>query len=634
MLKFANFFLFLGLLVTLAACQIVEEQTKIITITFETNNESSLHPLTFIKGSSPVLPQLGSSDDYIFEGWYLDPVFMNPVVSLNSIEENATLYAKWIMVTYDILIDVYKEVKMKSVHMNEIALFILDELNTLYVQINQENPLAKESEWAESLTFADFTDPNDDNDTLIYTWEMNAFVVDSGGSIYAWGDNTYGQLGTEDKKSHGQFVEITDAFNLEIDETIVKIVGNKKTTFALTSHGELYAWGANDYELIGEKDTLERLTPTNIKDQLCGQTDHFLVDNGLCGETDHFIIDIEVTDYNAMILTNYHQVFLWGRDATHWFDRTEVTSANISEVVYHYFSGHVERIVASSSDFVLISELDEILILGDSKLGAGKDHSWAGGPVSMTKIIDTDGNIHPDMLELMSHDRTAINDLKIDEAYLVGDTLMLHFSNGTLWGLGDNTNLLISHKKGYDYYKALSEVSTNFVPTSIAMSSNEVCAVDDGGSLWCWGKGSSKNLNQNNEMIIDTEYRHISYQGDETNFEGELENPDQLRSSLSPIKWMAPESLIAAPFALPYRVYTFTRYHVSAIPPTIKGIAIAAILNQVCIIGSGDCDDDDPVVHPEAWDIYKATDGVIRYVFEVGIARSRAHTTEATYQGE
>lgn len=632
--KFINFLLFLGLLFTLAACNLVEEQTQMIVITFETNNDAHLHPLQFERGTSPDLPLLQSTGGYLFKGWYSDEHLTISVARLDNVEENLTLYAKWEIETYDIMIDVYTEVSIKSVFMNDIALFLLDASGTLYIQANQENPLAQESEWHETAVHANFFDLDDDGDNVVYTWSYNAFSVHSDGSVHAWGDNTYGQLGTNDKISRGRFVEITDAFDLQNDETIVKIVGNDKTTFALTSHGELYAWGANEYNMIGEKETTERLTPTNIKDQFCGQTDHFLVDNGLCGETEHFIVDIAVTDDRVMILTNFHQLFLWGKDANHLFDRTEVTNAHISEAVYMYVNGHVKHMVASSNDFVLISELDEILILGDSKLGAGTDHAWAGGPVSMSKLIDTDGNGHPDLLELIYYDPTYADALTIDEAYLVGNTLLLRFSNDTLWGLGDNTTSLISHKKGYDHYRTLTEITTNFIPRSLAMSSQEVCAADDEGFLWCWGKSSSKNLNQHNEMILDINYRHITYSDDQTNWEGELEDPNHLRSSLSPIKWMAPESIMAAPFTTPYRLYTFTRYHVTAIPPSIKGVEVTYIVNQVCLIGSGDCNDDSHEIHPEAWDIYKASDGVIRWTYEIGLNRARAGTTTATYQGD
>ena len=622
MKKFLSLFLFLGLVGVLSACDGVEnplqEDAKSSTISFVTNNGMQLHPLTFEHGQAINLPQLHTVGGATFSGWFLDEQLSQPALNLERREEDFTLYAKWLEETYDMIVDMYIEVRPTQVFMNDIAVFIVDDLGDLYIRTSGHNPLYQDSNDArDNPLYQGFVDPDDDGDTLITTWEMNAFIIQSDGTIYAWGDNSYGQLGTGNKENSGLLVDITDQFDLEMDESIVKIVGNATTTFALTSHGNLYAWGANTHQMIGEREISEYLEPTNIKDTLCGNTDHFLVEYGLCGNTDHVITDIVVTETNVMILTSYHQIFLWGLDAQRWFDEVEVTNKHVSEAVYMYIEGHVKHMVASSNTMVLVSELDEILILGESKLGVGTDHAWAGGPVKQSLR-----DFYPD------HDLDGFS--TIEDVLINQGTMMVVLSNGTIWCWGDNSSNLIASKKGYDYYTSAKQLELNFTPQSLALSSSEACSLDDEGQLWCWGRSSSKDLGQNNEMILSTTYRHVDYHGDTTDWEGELEDATALKSPVGPIHWMAPESIIPAPFAEAYRLYNVIRYYITDLPQSVEGVEVtaASIVKSLCAIDSNDCDDDDPLVHPEAWTIYEATNGRIRWTMRTGNRRWTKETRE------
>ena len=85
-----------------------------------------------------------------------------------------------------LIIDLYTEVIPTQISMNEIALFIMDDLGNLYIQKNGENPLAvEEMEWVESAIESNFFDPGNEGENMIFSWGYNAFVVKSDGSI-AW----------------------------------------------------------------------------------------------------------------------------------------------------------------------------------------------------------------------------------------------------------------------------------------------------------------------------------------------------------------------------------------------------------------------------------------------------------------
>lgn len=79
------------------------------------------------------------------------------------------------------------------------------------------------------------------------------------GKIYAWGDNTFGQLGngTNTASSTPQLIDVPGV-------TFTKIACGSGHVMALSSDGQLYAWGLNDYGQLGNGTTENAKTPQPI----------------------------------------------------------------------------------------------------------------------------------------------------------------------------------------------------------------------------------------------------------------------------------------------------------------------------------------------------------------------------------
>ncbi len=582
----------------LSACELFEEQSGNVTISFVTNTHTTLHPLTYEKGQTIELPELHETEDMVFAGWYLDSEKTVPATNLDNQSEDFTVYAKWDLKQYDILIDIYKEVSVNRILMNEIAMFIINDQGQLHVQKTQDNPLAIESGWQDAPVLEpSLSGTDDDNDIILDAWEMNAFLVSPDGSVYAWGDNTYGQLGTDDKVSRGTFVEITDHIPLVIDERVIKMVGNQTTTFALTNQGRVFAWGSNHANMLLDKTLTESVIPKDITDDICGDTDHFLV-------------DIVVSSDHAIALTAEHQVLVWGFEATGWFGGDDVivvrdNASNISENVYRFFDTHVVHMTAERDTIILVSASDQILIMGTSKMAS--DHT----------LLVIEGDEYGFVTNPDASGKPTIIDVQI-----AGDTAIFQYSDGTLIGLGDNTTGLIASKKGYDAYVAKAQmIPTNFAPESLSTSSSEACAVSlDDGSVWCWGNNTVKSVGRNNELILSTAYQYVAYDGHETDYDGTPEDPASLRSSAGPIYVLSPpETLVEAPFARPHVLYDVIRFHIGGITAdTDLDAVLKALIANVCTIGD-DCDDADPSIHPDAYLISQSSDHTIRWTMEVRI---------------
>ena len=83
------------------------------------------------------------------------------------------------------------------------------------------------------------------------------------GEVYAWGDNSYGQLGIGNTENQSSPVKIESLSN--VDE-IIYCDDLGCSVYARTINGEVYAWGDNSYGQLGiGNTTYKQSTPQKIE---------------------------------------------------------------------------------------------------------------------------------------------------------------------------------------------------------------------------------------------------------------------------------------------------------------------------------------------------------------------------------
>ncbi|MHB1452868.1 MAG: RCC1 domain-containing protein [Saccharofermentanales bacterium] len=85
-------------------------------------------------------------------------------------------------------------------------------------------------------------------------------LLNESGEVYAWGDNSFGQLGigsTDNKEIPMKVEGLTD---------VVMVSAGAYHTLALTSSGDIYAWGRNTYGQIGNGATSICISPVRVED--------------------------------------------------------------------------------------------------------------------------------------------------------------------------------------------------------------------------------------------------------------------------------------------------------------------------------------------------------------------------------
>ena len=85
-------------------------------------------------------------------------------------------------------------------------------------------------------------------------------AIKSDGSLWAWGANSYGQLGDGTRTSRYTPVRIM--------ENVSYVSAGRRYTMAIRSDGSLWAWGWNLFGQLGDGTTSTRVNPVRIMDNV------------------------------------------------------------------------------------------------------------------------------------------------------------------------------------------------------------------------------------------------------------------------------------------------------------------------------------------------------------------------------
>jgi alpha-tubulin suppressor-like RCC1 family protein len=88
----------------------------------------------------------------------------------------------------------------------------------------------------------------------------SSFAVKGDGRLWAWGRNTGGQLGDGTTTNRRKPVQITALSG----ETVVQVSGGRDHTMASTDDGTVYTWGNNAYGQLGSGTYASRATPAVV----------------------------------------------------------------------------------------------------------------------------------------------------------------------------------------------------------------------------------------------------------------------------------------------------------------------------------------------------------------------------------
>lgn len=180
-----------------------------------------------------------------------------------------------------------------------------------------------------------------------------SIAVTTLGNVYSWGINDQAQLGlnTADQNAHSNPSKLTIS-GLSIGEKITKLASGQMFTLAVTSNGNLFSWGNNGYGQLGDGTTTIRKVATKIT-----------ISTLESGET---IAKVAAGTQHSIALTSNGAVYTWGNYA---YGRLGILGATANQKIPY----RLDQTYFGSSPVTCISAGD---IHSGAVTSAGSAYGW------------------------------------------------------------------------------------------------------------------------------------------------------------------------------------------------------------------------------------------------------------------
>lgn len=349
------------------------------------------------------------------------------------------------------------------------------------------------------VTPVDITDrfnlDSDDRIVAIASGDYHSFAVSDNRRIFAWGKNTYGQLGDKTQIDRNVPVDITDNFQLDTGDYVVAISAGVDTSFALTNNGETLLWGdSTDYQ---DGQTNERFAPrTTPQVATSWMTEH--------------LRQIAIGNKSGISLNTNGRIMTWGSNRYGELGRTHGEMVNrfgSYESMYPITDNFdlvegdvIIQVEAGDGVMAALTKYHRVYIWGNNQtgmLGLGDDAPNPYDPVAGNDLSSTPLDI-TDLFNLPDED--CISQISIGNSHVLA---LSQYGQVFAWGEGDYGQLGNGQMANQpavvnitDQFKLADGVTVQKVLASgagDALLASYSYALTSDGSVYAWG-GSSKGL--------------------------------------------------------------------------------------------------------------------------------------------
>ena len=298
----------------------------------------------------------------------------------------------------------------------------------------------------------------------------HTMAIDNDGTLWAWGDNSQGQLGDGTLISRRSPVRIMDNVSM--------ISAGDRYNFAIRTDGSLWAWGQNDRGQLGDGTTVNRRSPVRIMENVIYAAAGWKrTDGGLAEGVDDFqdinnVTGVGIIWQHSVAITSDGTLWAWGdNNAGQLGDETLVNRHAPVRVMEDVVS------VSAGNVFTMAVRSDNTL--------------WAWGHNDRGQFGT--GGIVGSRIPIMIMENVL-------EVYAGDSYAMIIRTDGSLWAMGQNDRGQFGNGNRVSSRVPL-RLKENVL--SLAASGNHTMAIMADGSLWAWGQndrgqfGNGTTINSN-----------------------------------------------------------------------------------------------------------------------------------------
>jgi alpha-tubulin suppressor-like RCC1 family protein len=290
--------------------------------------------------------------------------------------------------------------------------------------------------------------------SIIVPIHVNAPVI--GGSVWAWGDDSYGQLGI------GYTSNSTVPIQVNNLTEVVAVSGGWDHSLALDSTGRVWAWGGNSHGQLGDGTSMDRTAPVLVSDLTA-------------------VVAIAGGMYSSLALDSSGRVWSWGLKHYCAFENCPLGRSSIYDAVPVQVSGLTGVVAIANS-------------LGHSLAIDSTGRAWVWGRNTVGVLGDEVGLHETGLFQV----RNPTEVIAIAAGWASSYALD---SSGRVWGWGLGGQPVQDRTDNYDravQYPNLSGI------VAIGAGENHSLALDSTGAVWAWGCGAG-DLGPEGELVFSSE---------------------------------------------------------------------------------------------------------------------------------
>lgn len=319
-------------------------------------------------------------------------------------------------------------------------------------------------------------------------------AISQDGTLWAWGENSYGQLGDGTTTDRATPVQISTATNWSF------IAAGYYHSAAIKNDGTLWTWGRDNYGQLGNGSSgnvtspLQIGTDTNWKEVAPGDRGSLAVKtNGTLWawgtNSDYYLGNGQSTSYVSQVPVQVGSATDWNHIYGNTYHGLAIkTNGTLWSWGYNYYgqlgigsttSADVPTQVGTASDWkdIVTGERISLALKSDNTL-------WAWG-TSSSNGLNIGTAASPLQIGTTSSWRTI--SLKKDYDYTYA---LLTRNDGTLWAWGNDYNQQLGNGAGTTNYSSPTQIGTDTNWANATAGYYQSSAVKTDGTFWVWGNTS------------------------------------------------------------------------------------------------------------------------------------------------
>jgi uncharacterized repeat protein (TIGR02543 family) len=466
------------------------------TISFESNNGSSVEAIDADFGSLIIEPTSPVKAGFTFAGWY-NQALTERFEFTTMGAEDLTLYARWIENASVITFDTNGGDSLKAI-VEEVGF----NLNTL--PVTQKEGFVFLGWYLESTFTTSVTLPMnlvDASYTLFAKWTVKIdrfttsgshhFVLDESGQLYGLGSNFKGTLGFGEVTMNLTVLTLIPTDFLQSGETIISAQGAGAGTsypfsVLMTSLGRIFVAGVNNYGQLGLGDLVDRTTFTEMPLTFLNENEK--------------VEQFSLGSQHGMMLTNEGRLFTWGRRGyalgignDGLFN--DLTTPALLEIPEFEEGETIKKIFGYTFSSIVITSTNRLFMWGSKNDGFGT------GTASMV----TPGR--PELVNLPTLLENEYVEDFIDATFGVYQfVLRTNLGRFLIWGRNSNGELNNGNTNASlsSLVLTIDDLNENEVISVVSNSGSSMHVVTNQGRVFAWGRNVFGQLGLGNRDPFTT----------------------------------------------------------------------------------------------------------------------------------